>query len=322
MANWSEVWTFIIIILVTVVIPVLIILITSAGGNFWKVLGDVIAGGLISIMLLTFSGGLLILGVIIAYSNPKIGKIMAYIGIGGVLLTLVILEVTVVGVTGKNRLKEEYVFEECKKLPVVKKDVASMMDSLSCIITGYFPQKYSSTYLIGFWIFGVAIPLIVLSGIFLDLVESSGIITNRISKRLIGWGLGFMAYRGFVVSNLIYIIDLVSAGMAVIVLNFIFVGGLLAYTNRVFSQWKTLEDAIELGKSQLVAAKNAKVILEQALRLAESGVDIQQIKNNYLIPFEYVFRQTNLWNSISNLFSENNSDQFKKKLKTIVNRLK
>jgi MFS family permease len=319
MVNWSEVLIFIIIILLIVVIPVLIILITSAGENFWKVLGNAIAGGLISIMYLILSGGFLIFGVIFAYYNPKIGKTMTYIGIGGILLTLMILEVTVVGVTGKNRLKEEYVFEECKKLPVVKKDVASMMNSLSCIITGYFPQKYSSTYLIGFWIFGVAIPLIVLSGIFLDLVESSGIIKNY--KRLIGWGLGFMAYRGFVVSNLIYIIDFVSAGVAVIVLNFIFVGGLLAYTNRIFSQWKTVEDAIELGKSQVIAAKNAKVILYETLKLAHT-TELDAIKKNYLSQFESVFIQAGIWDDILKLLSENDKNNFIQKLKGIIDNLK
>jgi hypothetical protein len=322
MAKWNEIWTYIILIVATIVIPTIIILVTSAGENFWNILNDVIIDGLFSILLLTLSGGALILGVIIAYSNPRVGKIIAYIGIGGVLLTLVTLEVSIVGITGKNRIKEEYVFQECKNIPLIKNGIASMMDSLSCIITGYFPKNYPSMYLIGFWIFGVAIPLVILGGIFLDLVESSGIIKNRVSQRLIGWGLGFMAYRGFVISNLIYIIDLVSAGMAVIVLNFIFVGGLLTYTNRVFNQWKTLEDAIELGKSQVVAAKNAKVILEQALKLANSGSDLKSIKDNYLSQFESVFKQTGLWGDVLILLGENDKNIFLTKLRRIINKLK
>ena len=321
MTNKSETSTFIVLIVITVVIPLLITLVTAGGENFVKVLIDVLFKDFISIILLTLSGGTLILGVIIAYSNPKLGKTLAYIGIGGVLLSLIFIEVSVVTTTGKNRLKEEYVFQECKTLPPIKNDVTSITDALSCIITGYFPKNYSSVYLIGFWIFGVAIPLIVLSGIFLDLVDASGVMKNKISQRLVGWGLGFMAYRGFVVSNLIYIIDLVSAGMAVIVLNFIFVGGLLAYTNKIFKQWKTIEDAIELGKSQVVAAKTTKVVLEKALELVKTDVPIDTIKNNYLSNFEYVFRQAGLWGNVSRLMSENEKEKFIKQLRYIIKKL-
>ena len=321
MSGSNEILPFIVIILLAVVLPLLIILLTS-GNNIWKALNNIIINGIFALIFLTLSGGLIIFGVIIAYSKPKAGKRLAYIGIAGVLLCLIFFEVFVAETAGKNRFKEEYVFKECEKIPVIKDSVVSIPDSLSCLITGYLPKNYSKTYLIGFWIFGIMIPIIVLCGIFLDLVESSGIIKNNISQRLIGWGLGLMAYRGFVVSNLIYIIDFFSAGMALIVLNFIFVGGLLAYTNRVFSQWKTIEDAIRLGKSQAIAAKNAKVVLEQALRLAKNGADIEMIKNNYLTQFEYVFRQSNLWGQVLNLLSENDRNNFITLLQKIIDSIR
>ncbi|MBU5688333.1 MAG: hypothetical protein KQA41_02150 [Candidatus Aenigmarchaeota archaeon] len=286
MASLGQIWTFIILILLAFILPVIIIVITSAGENFWNVLNDLIMKGFLSILLLTFSGGLLLLGVIIAYSHPRIGKIISYVGIVGVLLTLLFIEVSVVGLTGKNRLKNEFIFQECKQLPVIVEDVSSLPDSLSCILTGYLPKNYSTIYIIGYWIFGIAIPLLITSGIFLDLVQSSGIITNRMSQRLIGWGLGFLAYRGLVVSNLIYIIDFISAGMAVIVLNFIFVGGLLAYTNRIFSQWKSLENAIEFGKSIQIARVNSKRILEEAIKRCRSGSAVNDVYNTLISPFE------------------------------------
>ncbi len=322
MVSLNEVWTFVILILLAFVIPILIILLTSADENFWQALNDLVMKGFLSLLLLAFSGGFLILGVIIAYSNPKIGKIIAYIGIGGVLFTLLFIEVSVTGITAKNRIKDEFVFETCKQLPVVKGDVASIADSLSCIITGYLPKNYSSVYLIGYWIFGIAIPLLITSSIFLDLVESSGIMRNKMSQKILGWGLGFMAYRGLVVSNLIYVIDFLSAGMAIIVLNFIFVGGLLAYTNRIFSQWKSLEDVIEIGKSIKVGHTTAKQILDQAISIAEKGdyEGSKTILNNFQRVFYQADPSGKLWSKITSTFSKENKD-FVNSIKKIRNEI-
>ncbi|MCS7135268.1 MAG: hypothetical protein NZ893_02410, partial [Candidatus Aenigmarchaeota archaeon] len=274
----GDVWVFVIILIITIVLPVIIILIANAGPNFWNVIGNVIAIAYLSLLFLLLSGGFIILGAIIAYRYPRAGRILSYIGIGGVLLGLLFLEASVAATTGKNRLGQSYILENCKQIPVIiGEGIKSISDTISCIITGYYSKDASPYYLIGYWIFGVAIPLLITSGIFIDLVESSGLIQNRLSRRLIGWGLGFLAYRGLVVSNLIYIIDFASAGMAVIALNFIFVGGLLAYTNRIFNQWQSIETAFEFGRSTQIARINARRALEVGIGMARNNVDVNNV---------------------------------------------
>ncbi|MEM5777375.1 MAG: hypothetical protein QXJ06_02915 [Candidatus Aenigmatarchaeota archaeon] len=324
MPSSGEIWTFIILILLAFVIPIIIIWITSIKDEiFLNKLNDFVMKGFLSILLLIFSGGLLLLGIIIGYSHPRVGKIIAYTGIACVLLFLLFIEVSIVTYE-KNKSNEQSIFEKCKKLPVIDQDFTSLPDSLSCILTGYLPKDNSNLSIIGYWIFGITIPLLITSGIFLDLVQSSGIITNRMSQRFLGWGLGFLAYRGLVVSNLIYIIDFISAGMAVIVLNFIFVGGLLAYTNKVFSQWKSIEDAVEFGKSIQIARINSKRILEQAIKQCRSGSAVNDVYNTLINPFEADFSTASKegWIKIQSSRTKNqgNSNLFAKDLEKIKNK--
>ncbi|MEM5799053.1 MAG: hypothetical protein QXZ43_00060 [Candidatus Aenigmatarchaeota archaeon] len=325
MPSSGEIWTFIILILLAFVIPIIIIWITSIKDeDFLNKLNDFVMKGFLSILLLIFSGGLLLLGVIIGYSHPGVGKIIAYTGIACVLLFLLFIEVSVISLNEKKESNEKFKFENCKKLPVFDKDFTRLPDSLFCILTGYLPKDDSNLYIIGYWIFGITIPLLITSGIFLDLVQSSGIITNRMSQRFLGWGLGFLAYRGLVVSNLIYIIDFISAGMAVIVLNFIFVGGLLAYTNKVFSQWKSIEDAVEFGKSIQIARINSKRILEQAIKQCRSGSAVNDVYNTLISPFEADFSTASKegWIKIQSSRTKNqgNSNLFAKDLERIKNK--
>ncbi|MEM5877826.1 MAG: hypothetical protein QXF12_03000, partial [Candidatus Aenigmatarchaeota archaeon] len=81
-----------------------------------------------------------------------------------------------------------------------------------------------------------------------DFVESSGVVQNPTYQKIIGFGLGFMAYRGFIVTRLIYILDIGATGVAVIALNFIFLGGVLNYVRRSFAQFQILEAEMEIGE--------------------------------------------------------------------------
>ncbi|MFH8092890.1 MAG: hypothetical protein QXM38_03045 [Candidatus Aenigmatarchaeota archaeon] len=319
----SDIWPVVIILLLTIVLPIIVILLTTAGPSFWSSLGIFVMMGSILIALLVLSGGLILLGVIIAYQQPRTGRILAYIGIGGVLLGLLFLESSIALRTAKDRLSETYVFENCKNIPVTFGDVKSISDTLSCIITGYYSKDSSPYYLIGYWIFGVVVPLLLTSGIFLDLVESAGIITNSLSRKIIGWSLGFLAYRGLVVSNLVYIIDFASAGMVIIVLNFIFVGGLLAYTNRMFSQWQHIETAIEFGKATQVARVNARRILDEAIKQLKGNANVDTVFNNLLSPFksdfELVSRQGWLKIEAARTANQSNPQGFLKALLRIKN---
>ncbi|MEM5878396.1 MAG: hypothetical protein QXF12_05975 [Candidatus Aenigmatarchaeota archaeon] len=339
----SDVWIISLIILAAVIIPLGIVAVTTTGPS---ILEFVFLNGIIPLVLLLFSGGVLILGVIIAYSNPKIGKNMAYIGIAGVLLSLIFIEVGVAtittlrnsGVRPSGNLIENIIeaaeknsnFKYCKNIPVLipvgeGKNIQSMSDSLACIISGYTPQGSSSFYILGFWIFGVVIPLLLTSGIFLDLVESSGVVKNRMSQRLIGWSLGFLAYRGFIVTGLIFILDFAAAGMAVIALNFIFIGGLLSYTNRIFSQWKPLEDAITVGNSATIATTQIKGILKQVIHgLRNKTLTVDGAKN-MLQSSLHLFDQAQspgLKQKVTAAFVRNNQDEFANDLEKILKQMK
>jgi hypothetical protein len=100
----------------------------------------------------------------------------------------------------------------------------------------------------GFYIVGILAPLFLLTALFMDIVESSGVVQGQTYRRIIGGALGLLAYRGFIVTRLVYILDIGSTGVAVIALNFIFLGGILSYINRAFQQWRQLESAEALGR--------------------------------------------------------------------------
>ncbi|MEM5801452.1 MAG: hypothetical protein QW350_02815 [Candidatus Aenigmatarchaeota archaeon] len=339
----GDVWVLIIILLVSFFVAI----IATAGTEFWNTFLILLKSGLFIIIPLIFSGGFLISGVVISYSYPKIGKIMAYTGIIGVLSSLTFLEIFIIVITAlentgvninditsitsseiRNRTLQYAMsrtlhysnFLYCKDLPVFvgsERNITSLSDSLSCILTGYLPKSSKPILYIGFWIFNVVMPLLITAGIFNDLVESAGIIKNRLSRRLIGWGLGFMAYRGFLISGLILILDYAAAGMVTILLNFIFIGGLMSYTNRIFKQWQPLEDAIDMGRSIKIGSVNVKTILRTARDLVNRN-NLDGAKS-LLIASQSAFYQADpsgkLWSLVSsNLLSAQDAADFLKKL--------
>ena len=293
-----DVWTIIIILILAVGIPLLALPILIGGAVTTVFLILTVGLGLGGFILLLLSGGLIIVGVMLAPSYYRLGRILAVLGVAGVLVGLLVLEVLTAASLTLNRIGVDLTsdnLEEIKKkaasyqnflycgsFPVKvgpeKNPLISLADTFSCIITGYLPQNTSSVYYIGFWIFGIVIPLLITTGIFLDLTQSSGILQNPISQRVVGWGLGFMALRGLYTTGIILILDVTSAGMVVILLNFIFVGGLLAYTNRIFQRWTSIETTLQRAR----VSSNMRVAATQILNIIEGLIrrrDLQGAAN-------------------------------------------
>ncbi|MBU5688332.1 MAG: hypothetical protein KQA41_02155 [Candidatus Aenigmarchaeota archaeon] len=198
------------------------------------------------------SGFIIFIGMMIAPIQPKIGRYLAYAGVIGIMILLLIIEGSIIGLSGVNLgykfVKGGYnLWTECKQ-PIESLDVF-----LSCALTGHQPLPtgvkdiWGWLGIYGFYIFGLLVPLFILSALFADFVETSGIVSNRTYQKIIGFGLGFMAYRGFIVTRLIYILDIGSVGIALIALNFIWLGGILGYIKRSFAQFKLLEADIDLS---------------------------------------------------------------------------
>lgn len=311
--------TTILILAAVIIVPILIVGFIILGPRMVPFISFLFTTGIIFLLPLILSGTIVILGVIIASSNPKVGKILAYVGIGGFLFSLLILEIIGSLYFGSIRvganlnqptftdllneiqraMKNYNQFKVCSSIPVTVTglNVVSITDSLSCLITGYIPasSKNDMLFYLGFWIFSVAIPLIVLGGIFLDMTISSGIINNKISQRLVGWGLAFMAYRGLIVTYLIFILDYLAAGMAIITLNFIFTGFLLSYTNKVFHQWSDIDRAMLTHNVRERARILLKHILDISItelkKTVAKGSNTDDVLTNHIIPNIHIFYQ-------------------------------
>jgi hypothetical protein len=302
-----DVWTLIIILVLTVGIPLIALPFLMGVTINTIFLLFTVGIGLGSFILLLFSGGLIIVGVLVAPSNYRVGRILAILGVAGVLITLTIVELLMIAASTLNQmgvdLTSSKLWEEiknkaakyqnflyCGSFPVMvgpgENPIKSVGDTFACIITGYLPAKASSAYYIGFWIFGIVMPLLITTGIFLDLTQSSGMLQNPISQRIVGWGLGFMALRGLYATGLIFILDVTTTGMLVILLNFIFVGGLMAYTNRIFHQWEPIEAAIQrarVSSTMGVAATQILNIVENLIRQSNLQGAANMITTNQTI---------------------------------------
>ncbi len=249
------------IIALAIIAPFAIIFLLSilAGGFSIGVISSLI----MVFILLGLSGFLIFLGLLIAPTYPKIGKYLAYGGVVGLMILLLIIETSIIGISGykigKNYVSGNF-WSSCTSTP------NSIISFLTCSITGHQPLPSSTKDIwgffgvYGFYLFGLFVPLIILVALFADFVEVSGVVQNPTYQKIIGFGLGFMAYRGFVVTKLIYILDIGSTGIAVIALNFIWLGGVLGYIRRSFRQWQLLEAEQELATDMPRLARNLQAI--------------------------------------------------------------
>ncbi|MEM5799056.1 MAG: hypothetical protein QXZ43_00075 [Candidatus Aenigmatarchaeota archaeon] len=222
-----------------------------------------------SIIVIAIGSFLILFGVIIAGTNVGLGKTLAYIGVMVLLLGFFIIEMAYVS-KSKESLKIPMT-ERCSGSGKIFID-ANPADFITCIITGYrYGGDYGTWSFLGFWLFGVIIPLLLFISLFYDFVDASGVIKQPNSKKIVGCSLGLIAYRGFIVTNLLEILSLGTVGIALIALNLIFLGGLLAYIHRVFEKWRPIEHAMGLVRAEVDAKKILKNLTRSAIQAANQN---------------------------------------------------
>ncbi|MEM0473315.1 MAG: hypothetical protein QXF88_01180 [Candidatus Aenigmatarchaeota archaeon] len=232
------------ILLVVIFLVVIIAAILLSG--FTSTIDNLVFISSSGFIILFSSSTAIFIGMLIAPYNPKIGKIVAYFGVGLVMFALIFMEAYIIQKTVTKRGTN---FEYCNSLT----SSSGLNDIFSCLLTGHKitgSEKSDALAIGGFFVFSFLVPLFILVALMADFVESSGVVQNKTYQKIIGFGLGFLAYRGFIVTNLIYILDVGATGMAVIALNFIFIGGVLSYVRRVFRQWQLVENEIFLGQAK------------------------------------------------------------------------
>ncbi len=220
-----------------------------------------------SLIVIALGSFLILFGVIIAGQNLRLGKTLAYIGVGVLIIGFFIVEMAYVA-KSKESLKVPLT-ERCSSSSGTIFRGVNAADFVTCIITGYkYGGNYGSWAFLGFWIFGVIIPLLLFMSLFYDFVDASGVVKLPKSKKIVGYSLGLIAYRGFAVTNLLEILSLGTLGIALLALNLIFLGGLLAYIHRVFERWKPIEHALGIVR----ASANARNMLINYTKTAIKAV--------------------------------------------------
>jgi Zn-dependent protease with chaperone function len=77
--------------------------------------------------------------------------------------------------------------------------------------------------------------------IFYDFIKAGGIIEHGGARAVIAVSLGLFAYRGVLVSYFIDFLAFGAFGISLLALNFIIIGGILAFGNRLLRRWQILE---------------------------------------------------------------------------------
>ncbi|MEM5777376.1 MAG: hypothetical protein QXJ06_02920 [Candidatus Aenigmatarchaeota archaeon] len=270
-------WLFLLLIF----LPIILIVVLSIFA------GLVISSLFLLLIGFTMSGFIIFIGMMIAPTYPKIGRYLSYVGVIGIMILLIIIEGSIIGLSGfnlgKKFIQNNYsLWTECDQTPI------NSINFLSCALTGHqpLPTKVEDIWgwlgIYGFYIFGLIAPLFILTALFADFVETSGFVQNPKYQKIIGFGLGFMAYRGFIVTRLIYILDIGSTGVAMIALNFIWLGGILGYIRKSFQQWKLLEEESELKNYIPNLRKNLIAIIDswQSVAMAIDALNSRKFKNS------------------------------------------
>jgi hypothetical protein len=265
------------------------------------------------ILFLAVGIGLIILSFIFAM-NVRLSKILFRLGAISLVIGLVVAET---GYAFPLLAKEvDISYEKCKTI-----EWGNLPYAAACIVTGYVPTSLSETnmefVLINFWLTMLVI-LSILIYIFYDLTNSSGIIGIESAKRVISFGFGFLAFRGFLASQIVNFLTYGLFGVALIVINFIILGGLFAYANRFFSKYELIEKAVE----RRGAMKRAGAVLKEFLINVKNAPDPLEYFINNAMPQKTLFDMLGIVDEYNELVSYATNKQNKEFLQLLENILK
>lgn len=246
-----------------------LVVIAMAFGFSLTFLIQYLADIIFALIVIAVGTFLVLFGIMFAAKNPRVGRFLAYFGVAVFIIGFFIAEMAYI-----VKIKDSLATPLAVKCGGSSSggsglfgNVDDVQQFVSCIITGYkYKGEYSAWAVFGFWVFGVLIPLLLLMFLFYDFVDASGVVKKPMSKKVVGYSLGVLAFRGFIVANLIELLSIGSVGIALLAIDLIFAGGLLAYVNRVFEQWRPIEEALGLIRVDSMIKKRLIEHLRVALR--------------------------------------------------------
>jgi hypothetical protein len=197
--------------------------------------------------------------------HVRLAKILFRLGAISVVISFVVAEIAYAFPLLNKEVDISY--EKCKKVQWDNIPYAA-----ACIITGYAPtsspEKTMELVLINFWL-TMLIVLFILIYMFYDLVDSSGIIGNEYVKRVMGFGFGFLAFRGFLASQIVNFLSYGLFGVALLIINFVIAGGLFAYAGRLFRKFELIEFQVEKREAIRTAEASLKEFLRNVKKAPE-----------------------------------------------------
>ena len=256
-------------LLAILISTIIVILLTVPGLN--EFLQEFLSSIIAAIIVIALGSLLTLFGVMIAGHSLTAGKTIAYIGVGVLIIGFFIIEMAYVAKM-KESLATPMTVRCSGAIGGRGLSGVNAAEFVTCIITGYkYKGDYGTWAFLGFWVFGVIIPILLFMSLFYDFVDASGVVRHQKSKKIVGYSLGLIAYRGFVVANLLEILSLGTVGIALLALNLIFLGGLLAYIHRVFEKWRPIEYAMGIARAGMNARRLLRDYTKAALIAAKEG---------------------------------------------------
>jgi hypothetical protein len=233
------------------------------------------------ILFLVVGVGLMIISFVLG-RHVRLSKILFRIGAISVVISFVIIEINYAFPLLTKDVNVSY--EPCKEI---------QWDNLpyvaACMAAGYVPISSSDTareiVYINFWFTIIAV-LFILIYMFYDLIDSSRIIGSESAKRVMAVGFGFLAFRGFLASQLVNFLSYGLFGVALIIINFVIAGGLFSYSNRFFKRYELVEEQVEKRGAIKTAEASLKEFLINVKKAPEPHKYFTENATHYKVLFD------------------------------------
>ncbi|MCX8179676.1 MAG: hypothetical protein N3E38_03030 [Candidatus Aenigmarchaeota archaeon] len=175
------------------------------------------------------------------------------------------------------------------------KNPSTLLEKISCFITGYMPTKTTSLLeviiiIYGFYLYAFVIPIIVCMHLMKNFIDASGVIQNETYKNIIAFGFALLIYRFLIVAKIIDFLYIGYLGVGIIIVNLLAINYVIKKTRKMFLKIKDISEKKQKGRKIEDLKRFAKASLSRLKYIPSvnlmSVIFEDRIRNNLKTIFE------------------------------------